>query len=292
MWFSAKSPRLPRLPRVLRNDKRLSSFSRNRCPVSAGITVQFQLEFARDQKNSITQKELRTGIELGKQIYVFVEKAVLSEYRTYLGNRDVEGFKPVAVNDPKVYSFIEEIYALPSGNPIEGFETSDDIVRYLKEQWAGLFQRLLQESARQKEVNIVEGLKATASTLNHLVTFLTEERSKGDLAIRDILLSTHPAFPAVKNAAKIPYRVIFYTFDELDALLSARSFKRDDIFAMSEDCDDWDNIKAGYGIRVSKHIFDEDRKLKIFTPDEWNSEWVGSYTLREAADDGNNNIPF
>ncbi|MGC8605418.1 MAG: hypothetical protein ACP5VS_17255, partial [Desulfomonilaceae bacterium] len=144
----------------------------------------------------------------------------------------------------------------------------------------------------RKEVNIVEGLKATASTLNHLVTFLTEERSKGDQAIRDILLSTHPAFPAVKNAAKIPYRVIFYTFDELDALLSARNFKRDEIFAMREDCDDWDNVKAGYGIRVSKHIFDEDGKLKIFTPDEWNSEWVESYTLRKSADDGNDDIPF
>jgi len=248
---------------------------------------------SRDQKSSITQKELRTAIEMGKQIYVFVEKAVLSEYRTYLGNRDVVGFKPVSVNDPKVYCFIEDIYALPSGNPIEGFETSDEIIRYLKEQWAGLFQRLLQESSRQKEVNIVEGLKATASTLNHLVTFLTEERSKGDQAIRDILLSTHPAFSAVKNAAKIPYRVIFYTMDELVALLSARNFKRDEItFAFPDDFDEWDNVKAGYGIRVSNHIFDSEGKLKIFTPEEWDSEWVTGYTLRKAADDGDDEIPF
>lgn len=247
---------------------------------------------SKDQKNSITQKELRTAIDLGKQIYVFVEKAVLSEYRTYLGNREVTGFKPVAVNDPKVYTFIEEIYALPSGNPIEGFETSDDIVRYLKEQWAGLFQRLLQEYSRQKEVNIIEGLKATASTLNHLVTFLTEERTKGDQAIKDILLSTHPAFSAIKNAAKIPYRVIFYTNDELDALLSARNFKRDDVFALKDDCDDWDNLKAGYGVRVSKHIFDEDGKLKIFTPDEWNSEWIESYPLRQPAESADDDIPF
>lgn len=226
---------------------------------------------------------MRTAIDLGKQIYVFVEKAVLGEYRTYLGNREVAGFKPVAVNDVKVYGFVEDIYALPSGNPIEAFETSDDIFRFLREQWAGLFQRLLQESSRQNEIGIIEGLKSTAATLNHLVTFLTEERSKGDLAIRDILLSTHPAFSAVKSAAKIPYRVIFYTYEELDALLGARNFRLDDVFA-PEGSYDWDNAKAGYGVRVRKEIFDEDGKLKIFQPDEWNGDWVERYSLSKSPD--------
>lgn len=247
---------------------------------------------SKDHKNSITQKELRTAIELGKQIYVFVEKAVLGEYRTFLVNRDVAGFRPVAVNDPKIYTFIEEVYGLSAGNPVEGFETSDDIVRFLKEQWAGLFQRLLQEASRQKEINIIENLKSTASTLNSLVTFLTEERSKGDQAIRDILLSSHPAFSAIKTAAKIPYRVIFYTFDELDALLVARSFKLDEM-PFSDGYYEWDNMKAGYGVRVSKEIFDEeDGKLKIFTPDEWKDEWVESYPLRNTAEVADDEIPF
>lgn len=244
---------------------------------------------SKDQKNSITQKELRTAIEMGKQIYVFVEKAVLSEYRTFLGNRDVAGFKPVAVNDSRVYSFIEEIYGLPSGNPVEGFETSDDIVRYLREQWAGLFQRLLQESSRQKEINIIENLKSTASTLNHLVTFLTEERTKGDQAIREILLSSHPAFSAIKTAAKIPYRIVFYTHSELDALLSARSFELDPFV---NDRHDWDNQKAGYGIRVAKEIFDEDGRLKIFTPDEWKDDWVKTYKMGSAPEPEDDDIPF
>ncbi|MEX0742159.1 MAG: DUF4062 domain-containing protein, partial [Phycisphaeraceae bacterium] len=202
---------------------------------------------SRDQKHSITQREFKTAIELGKQIYVFVERSVHSEYRTYRHNKDVEGFKPVAVTDARVYQFLDEINSLPAGNPIEPFEISDDIVRYLREQWAGLFQRLLQESGRQKEINIVASMKSTAATLNKLVTFLTEQRTKGDEAIKDILLSSHPAFGAIKTAANIPYRVVFHTFRELDTLLSNRGFTHNSVGTQHE----WYNDKPGYGIRVS-----------------------------------------
>ncbi len=44
MWSSAKSPRVPRLSRVLRYDFRLSSLRWNQCPACLGITVQLRLE--------------------------------------------------------------------------------------------------------------------------------------------------------------------------------------------------------------------------------------------------------
>lgn len=111
---------------------------------------------SKDSKHSISHRELKTAIELGKQVYIFIEKAVYYEYETYLQNKEVKGFKPTSVNDVRVFSFLEDIYSIPTGNPIEPFELSDDIVRFLREQWAGLFQRLLQEMSRQKEVNILE----------------------------------------------------------------------------------------------------------------------------------------
>jgi len=236
-----------------------------------------------DQRNSITQRELKSAVDLGKQIYVFVEKSVHSEYRTYIANKNVSEFKPTSVNDLRGYNFLEEVYSLPGGNPVEPFELSEDIVKFLKEQWAGLFQRLLQESARQKEVNIIEGLKATAATLNHLVTFLTEERSKGDQAIKDILLSTHPAFEAIKSIARIPYRVVFYTYRELQALLSVRSFVED------LECDpsvyEWDHEKLKFGIRINRSIFDESGHLKVITPEEWDSSWIQRYPHPSASED-------
>ncbi|MBI5040812.1 MAG: DUF4062 domain-containing protein, partial [Gammaproteobacteria bacterium] len=248
---------------------------------------------SKDEKNSITQKELKTAIELGRQIYIFVEKSVHSEYKTYLNNKETQGFKPATVNDTRVYQFLEEIYALPSGNPIEPFEISDDITKYLREQWAGLFQRLLQESSRQKEVNIIENLRTTASTLNHLVTFLTEEKTKGDEAIKEILLSSHPAFAAIKSAAKIPYRVVFHSLDELNELLTARTFSLDeDPFGRSGEYHDWDNKKAGYGIRVRSNIFDKDGRLKIITPEEWDEAWISTYSLKSQPGPFDDDIPF
>ena len=44
MWSSAKSPRVPRLSRVLRDDFGLSSFRRNQCPACLGISVQVPSE--------------------------------------------------------------------------------------------------------------------------------------------------------------------------------------------------------------------------------------------------------
>ena len=44
MWSSAKSPRVPRLSRVLRYDFGLSRLRWNHCPACLGITVQLRLE--------------------------------------------------------------------------------------------------------------------------------------------------------------------------------------------------------------------------------------------------------
>jgi hypothetical protein len=232
---------------------------------------------SRDGASSITQKELRKALAAGKQIYIFIEKAVLSEFRTWQQNKEGVGFKPVAVNDTKIYAFIEEVMGLPSSNPVEGFDTSEDIARFLKEQFAGLFQRLLQDQAREKELNIVESLASTASTLNHLVTYLTEERTKGDQAIKDILLSTHPAFAALKKAAKIQYRVVFHTLAELHALLGARGYSRNEI--PENGFHEWDNFNAKHGIRVSSAIFDEGGNLRIIKPEDWNDAFIGVYPL-------------
>jgi hypothetical protein len=248
--------------------------------------------YSRDGTSSITQKELKKAITDGKQLYIFVEKGVFSEFRTWQQNKEVVGFKPIAVNDIKIYRFIEEIMALPSGNPVEGFDTSEDIIRYLKEQFAGLFQRLLQDQAREKELNIVENLASTAATLNHLVTYLTEQRSKGDQAIKDILLSTHPAFAAVKKAAKIQYRVVFHTLDELDELLSARGYKKDELTLKGDH--EWDNLNIKQGIRVSAQLFDSNGDVKIIKPDDWKDEYVASYVLSPKAkqNEDDDDIPF
>ena len=49
-----------------------------------GGTFRYQLM---DDKHSISQRELNIAVELGKQIYILVEKSVFSEYGTYERNK-------------------------------------------------------------------------------------------------------------------------------------------------------------------------------------------------------------
>ncbi len=113
---------------------------------------------------SISQIELKTALDGGKPVFIFVEKSTLAEYSTYLKNKGVSGIQYSFADNPQIYAFLEEIHALPQNNPIAAFETAQDITDYLKEQWAGLFQSFLQQRGRVKEVQVIENLSSTAET--------------------------------------------------------------------------------------------------------------------------------
>ncbi|OGU15970.1 MAG: hypothetical protein A2076_04850 [Geobacteraceae bacterium GWC2_53_11] len=70
---------------------------------------------------SITQNELRRALEKGIQVFIFIEKSVLSEFSTYKINKDNKSTKYNFVDDIKVYEFIEHLYKLPRNNPISGW---------------------------------------------------------------------------------------------------------------------------------------------------------------------------
>ncbi len=155
------------------------------------IGGRYGTESKKHQESSVTQAEIRAALTAKKQVYLFIEKNVLSEYETYLLNKDSE-IKFRYVDDPRVYSFIEEIKGLSSNNNIKGFDSVSDITKYLKEQLAGLFQRFLQEQSRIHEVNLIKGLEKTSQTLNKLVNFLSEENKDKTEEINRILMINHP----------------------------------------------------------------------------------------------------
>jgi hypothetical protein len=145
---------------------------------------------------SVSQKELKTALDMAKQVFIFVEGAVWNEYSTYKINKDVEGIRYRFVDNVMVFRFLEELEALPTGNPISTFDTARDITEYLRAQWSGLFQRFLQEQSTLREYRLLQNIQSTATTLDQLVKFLTDERRNRDDAIKDILLLNHPAFAA------------------------------------------------------------------------------------------------
>jgi hypothetical protein len=226
---------------------------------------------------SVSQVEIQTALKLGRQVYLFIENAVWNEYHIYLANKDVEGVRFRYADDKRVYHFIEEVAALPQNNPIATFTTSDDISMYLKEQWAGLFQRFLREQSRVGETKLLEELQTTAKTLNQLVTFLTKERRSQDEAIRSILLVNHPAFEELRRHTGTPYRIVFMNEDELKTWLEVRNFKPSNVFEWDdENVEEWVLQRGNKTatLKISRDIFDDDGKLRILTREEWDPTWI------------------
>lgn len=245
--------------------------------------------------HSISQMELNTAIKRGKQVYIFVEKAVEAEYRTYAHNKDVP-IKYQAVDNVEVYRFLEQVKALPTNNAIAQFESSQDIIRYLREQWAGLFQRFLQEQQRSKEVNVLERMESVAETLDQLVTFLTDERKNTNAGIRQILLMNHPLFEKIKRLTNTPYRVFFVSYQELNTWLEQRRYKYVETppgsfeWSMSDERTGKTSI-----LSISDEVFEADGSLKIITAHEWNEEWLNFWVHEDPSLSppiSANDIPF
>lgn len=231
---------------------------------------------------SITQSEIREAVNKGKQIYIFIDKSVDTEYHTYLANKHIDGFKAVSVDNIKIFEFIESIYLLKAGNPVYGFETSEDIVKYLKEQWAGLFQRLLLTYAKSADYQIASDLKQGLDTLKSILDTINENNSN-KTNLDEIWWLNHPAFSELKRVLDIGYRVVFLNLSELSSLLLARGFVFDENLSLtSDDYYDWDHKKKGTFIRINKCIFDDENNLKKIISTDWKEEYI---TLNELASD-------
>lgn len=241
---------------------------------------------------SISQLEFKTASELQKPTYIFVERDVLAEYKTYSKNRESK-IEWTAVNDVRVYKFLEEVFLLPSNNPVSPFETSLDITGFLQEQWAGLFQRLLQESGQQEQLAMVREMRESIQTLRQLVTYLAEEKKQEGEAITQILLMSHPAFTQLQKIIGVKYRVFFTSHLELEHWLRARSYR---LVTESEwdepEVEEWINKsdkKIHYLLKISQSLFSADGRLIVMTPDEWKDEYIQLIQLPVHDDD---DIPF
>ena len=168
---------------------------------------------------SITQKKLSAALENQVQVYIFIEQAVNSEYGTYSINKETQDIKYRFVNDVRVFEFIEAINKLPRNNLISEFQTASDIIEFLRNQWAGLFQGFLQQQKRIEEIRVLGEMKSVAGTLEQLVKFLTEERRDNNDAIQHILLANHPVFQRFQELTKTAYRVFFTDEEELNKWL-------------------------------------------------------------------------
>lgn len=247
---------------------------------------------------SITQKELKTALDSGKQVYIFVEEAVHYEHRHYLANKGVSGIKFTAVDNVKIHEFLEEIYALPKGNPVFPFGVSSDITSILSEQWAGLFQRLLIENANKSQMQLIEELQRSLQTAGELVQFLSDQKGIGDQAIREILLSNHPLFSALRDLLGNGYRIYFKNYRELDEWLRAsRNYSEyEDPFDSEDKFFEWSReikpLNQNHFLGISRSLFDENLDLKPILPGEWDDKLIKLERVSTKRASPRNDVPF
>jgi len=236
---------------------------------------------ARDDPGySISQAELRRALDQGIQVFIFVEKSVLAEFSTYQLNKSLTDVRYRFVDNTKIYDFLEQVFALPQNNPITGFETSTDISEYLRVQWAGLFQRFLQQQARLAAINVLNEMNTTAQTLRELVAYFREQTTSQNEAIRSILLTNHPAFRRFAELTAAPYRVFFTNEQELNAWLKARSWTVVGADAMDDDSvAEWVNVDKNKYIKLTRELFDESRRLEVMTAEDWNNDWLQAHNV-------------
>lgn len=180
-----------------------------------------------EPSQSISRREFECAIELGRQVFVFVERAVLDEFETYSINVErASEIKWRFVDSPLVFDFIKYIQSLPINNAIFPFDASQDLIAKLREQVAGLFQNMLHQHRRGKYDANVNKLVESVETLNRVVEYLRAEKNAEKKVMDDILFSRHPAFAEVQRVIELPIRVMFENLADLQALFNYAGFKR------------------------------------------------------------------
>lgn len=175
-------------------------------------------------------------------------------------------------DDIRIYKFIEEIRGLSSNNNIKGFEASGDITAYLKEQLAGLFQRLLEDQIRVREVSLISNLEKTAQTLNKLVNFLSDENKENKDEVNKILMINHPLISSLKDKLKISYNFYIEGLYDLGLLLQARGFKENSL--PFDPMIEYENKQSGKKLIFDSTLFENEGKLRYIKASDWNDDWV------------------
>ena len=245
---------------------------------SAGIIKE------KEQEYSVSQLELKTALKEDKQVFVFIDKNVFTEYETYILNKNNENVIYKYVDNVNIYKFIEEIKALPHNNNIKGFETAEDITSYLREQFAGLFKQFMLDNKRVKETLIIRDIENTAKTLRELVDYLKEDSQGKDEEINRIIRINHPMVGRLKELLNIHYNIYIEEKRDLEALLKARGYK----FNPIEEC--WERTFNNELLKlfISEDLFEND-KLKYIKASDWSDDFI---KLEKAFLQKDDDLPF
>lgn len=213
---------------------------------------------------SVTMNEIQNAIKHKKKVYIFVAKDVFIENKTYEQNKDNTSFKSAYTDDLRIHAFILELRTNVKIHVVESFETTDDIVRILKNQFAGLFQNLLARDASVTESKTVLDLDQTAVQIRELVDALREEKESFFTHFDGTIFAENQTLKCIKKYLGMNTSSFYAkNVDDLDDFMTAVGF------LISNDLEIDDERKytrqdglTTYTLTLKITLFDENGKLK------------------------------
>lgn len=143
----------------------------NYCDIIIGIIGgKFGSEAKNKNGKSVSMIEMESAIEKKKQIYIFIDNDVKSEYDTYQKNIG-KNIEYAHVDNVEIFKFIQHLKENPA-IIINGFVTVTDITDCLRSQWAGLFQNFLSNNERIKQNEGLVKVEEVSAQIQSLVTEL------------------------------------------------------------------------------------------------------------------------
>jgi hypothetical protein len=212
---------------------------------------------------SITMKELLSAVKGNKIIYVFIQNDVFIENNTYIKNKDTDSFISAIVDDNKVHEFIYEIKSNIKNHPIHSFNAVTDIITFLKQQFAGLFQKLLSQQATQTDSKTFYDIKEIADTIRLLTNNFIEEKDDFFRKFEGTIYSTNMVIRNISKKLGLSKSNFFAkNFEALEEFLFAMGFHKNGFSSdtnVYEYCRCIDRNK--YTLKINGNIFNEQNNI-------------------------------
>jgi hypothetical protein len=154
---------------------------------------------------SITNNEYREAVKAKIPVFALVDATVLNDYdvfRDNIANKNVDETKITypAVDDVRIYKFIEEVRTSSVNNALNPFSDFSDIESYLKQQWAGmLFSFLTRQNEDLRVADTLSELTEMSEKIEFLSGQILNSVGTDDAKLTVELYELMLGFPSVKD---------------------------------------------------------------------------------------------
>ena len=227
-----------------------------------------------DESLSVTMKELNKALVDRKKVYVFIDKEVYCENKVHRKNQK-NNFEPAIVNSVKIHQYLCQLEdQVSKQRPIFLFETSSEIIDQLRMQFAGLFQRYLQQEASLAYNQVAYELHAEIDSLKSVVSEVVADHDQFRDKLSSTVLVRNPTVDAIaKELGLASCGLLIPSYEALKELMSACGYKEGNECFRPIEGDEGEKIvyysfqmadsSSCYVIYIAKELFDENGVTRL-----------------------------